>query len=356
MPVMPVTDDPRGMSRIVLLRLAIAVFACLCPLLVAAQPGALAPNAEWRVLSIDRLLAAPASPAGVAGTGGQVIPLWASDDGRLLAVVGMTQRAGAPILPPSPAFGGISDLRIIDATNLFSTGLRWRPGHGLRADLLVGVPADGATPAYSILGCTASECAVQSAASEHVVGTLGAGWTSAGERPFDLSFGLSWLESGQADFHVDPLGAARGGPFTLLAIDSVPYRLESSRMLSARAGWQLDAGMLDLTAGLGRANVEPLWFGLPGAALELDQASLGLGLASGSLRGSIVGHVISADAPALLGVRRWAGIDLGLSWRTPWRGEVSFGAQNLWSAPLDAPREAESVNARMPYVQYRQDL
>ena len=343
------------MPRIVLLRLAIAVLACLCPLLAAAQTGDIAPNAEWRVLSIDRLLAAPASSPGVAGSGGQVVPLWASDDGRLLAVVGMTQRSGAPILPPSPAFGGVSDLRIIDATDLFTTGLRWRPGHGLRADLLVGVPAGSATPAYSILGCTASECAVQ-AGDSTVVGTLGGGWTSAGERPFDLSFGLSWLESGRVDFRVDPLSAGEGAPFTLLAIDSVPYRLESSRVLSARAGWQLDAGMIDLSAGLGRARVEPLWFGVPGASFDLDQASLGLGIASGSLRGSVVGHVIDIDAPAVLGARRWAGIDLGLSWRTPWRGEVSVGAQNLWSAPLDAPRESESVNARMPYVQYRQDL
>lgn len=344
------------MPRIVRFRLAIAALACLCPLFVAAQPATLAPNAEWRVLSIDRLLDAPASSPGIAGTGGQVIPLWASDDGRLLAVVGMTQRSGAPILPPSPAFGGISDLRIIDATDLFSAGLRWRSGHGLRADMLVGVPSGGATPTYSVLGCAASDCAVQSDAPERIVGTLGAGWTSSGERPFDLSFGLSWLESGQAGYRIDPLSGVGDTAFTLLAIDSGPYRLESSRMLSARAGWQLDAGVLDLSAGLGRSNVEPLWFGVPGSAIELDQASLGLGLASGSLRGSIVGHVISADAPVLLGVRRWAGIDLGLSWRTPWRGEVSFGAQNLWSAPIDAPREAEPANARMPYVQYRQDL
>ncbi|MBN8480757.1 MAG: hypothetical protein J0L88_04105 [Xanthomonadales bacterium] len=339
-----------------LLRLAIAALTCLCPLLVAAQPGGVAPKAEWRVLSIDELLAAPAAPAGVAGTGAQVIPLWASEDGRLLAIVGMSQRAGAPILPPSPAFGGVSDLRIIDATNLFSTGLRWRPGHGLRADVMIGVPAGGTAPSYSILGCTTSECAVQSAAPERIIGSLGAGWTSAGERPFDLSFGLSWLESGPANRYLDPSPAAQDSPFTLLAIDSTPYRIDSSRTLAARGSWQIDGGMLDLTAGLGRATVEPLWFGVPGAAIELDQASLGLGIAGGSLRGSIVGHVITADTTALLGVRRWAGIDLGLSWRTPWRGEVSFGAQNLWSAPLDAPREAEAPNARMPYVQYRQDL
>lgn len=46
--------------------------------------------------------------------------------------------------------------------------------------------------------------------------------------------------------------------------------------------------------------------------------------------------------------------DLGVSWRTPWRGEISVGAQNFWSAPLDAPRDADPNQARTPYIQYRQ--
>ena len=64
---------------------------------------------------------------------------------------------------------------------------------------------------------------------------------------------------------------------------------------------------------------------------------------------------VRSDDPMLVG-KKWTALDLGVSWRTPWRGEISVGAQNLWSAPLDAPRDADPNQARTPYIQYRQDL
>ena len=64
--------------------------------------------------------------------------------------------------------------------------------------------------------------------------------------------------------------------------------------------------------------------------------------------------MLSSDDPALAG-KRWTTLDLGVSWRTPWSGELSVGAQNLWTAPIHSPRDAES-QARTPYIQYRQDL
>lgn len=342
-----------------LLRLALSLLACLCPLLAAAQTDELATNSELRILSIEKLLSADTTPV-IAGNGSQVVPLWASADGRLLAIVGMSQRTGAPILPPSPAFGGLSDLRIIDATDLFSAGLRWRPGHGLRADLVLGVPSATALPLFSTFGCVTPGCATSTSAREpeSLLGTIGAGWTSSGAQAFDLSFGLSWLDVRQPGRALDPFFHPQASQFALLALpDSSPYRLDSSLLLSARGSWQLERGaMIDLSAGVGRSNAAPLWYGVSGAGMNLDQVSLGLGIANGSLRGSIVGHVISTDDPAVTGIRRWSGLDLGVSWRTPWRGEVSFGAQNLWSAPLDVPREADSAQSRMPYVQYRQDL
>ncbi len=344
------------MPAIVLLRLA-ATLACLCPLLAAAQAPLPVLAHEDRPLSLDRLIAPEGMP--VAGSASQVVPLWASNDGRLLAIVGLAPHAGAPALPPSPSFGGLSDLRIIDATNLFSTGLRWSPGEGLRTDVVVGM-ASTQSPLSRLLDCTTAECLWSSPqASTHAFGaTIGAGWTSSGEHPFDLSFGLSWLDAGHATVlpSADPLSAG----MTLLTLDGgMPWRLDSSLMLSARGSWHLARGpVVDLTAGVGRADVAPLWYGVPGTGVELNQMSLGLGLATGSIRGSIVGHVISADDPALAGARRWSGIDLGVSWRTPWRAELSVGAQNLWTLPLEpgAAREADSSQARMPYVQYRQDL
>ena len=51
-------------------------------------------------------------------------------------------------------------------------------------------------------------------------------------------------------------------------------------------------------------------------------------------------------------------IDLGVTWRLPWRGELSVGAQNVWSsgnAP-NSPTGPEPDQSRTPYVQYHQDL
>ena len=210
--------------------------------------------------------------------------------------------------------------------------------------------------------CVVRPC-VQDAYQRAAIGaTLGAGWTSSDHNGLDISFGLSWLDAKQSEspFVVHGRPGVGNADFALLAApDGTPFRLDSSLLLSARGSWQLEQGsMIDLTAGIGRSQVAPLWYGVPGANLEVNQASLGLGIANGPLRGTIVGHVISTDVPGLPGARRWSGLDLGVSWRTPWRGEVSVGAQNLWSLPLDAhpPSETDAAQARMPYVQYRQDL
>ena len=348
------TDAP-----IVLQRLAIAL-ACLCPLLATAQAPLPVLVSDESPVSIDRLMAVDTST--VAGTSSQVVPLWASDDGRLLAIVGLaTPRSGAPALPPSPSFGGLSDLRIIDATNLFSTGLRWNPAHGVRADFVVGVASAAQSPVARLLDCATAECLWSTRQTANLGAALGVGFATTGERPMDLSFGLSWLSADESRMSslasfTDPMASG----MTLLTVaGGEPYHIDSALALSARGSWQLGKSqVLDLMAGMGRSNASPLWYGLPGAGIELNQMSLGVGLASGSIRGSIVGHVVSVDDPAANGTRRWSGVDLGVSWRTPWRAELSVGAQNLWAAPLDVTpsRDADAAQARMPYVQYRQDL
>ncbi len=59
----------------------------------------------------------------------------------------------------------------------------------------------------------------------------------------------------------------------------------------------------------------------------------------------------------------WAGLDLGVSWRTPWRGVLSVGAQNLitkgqppeLAQPVIQDREPD-IFSRTPYVRYEQDF
>lgn len=338
-------------------RLALVLIALLAPLHAVAQTLVPANSIDSNPRLIEELLTIRAL-ADVAGQGGQVVPLWASADGRLLAIVAQTQATGAPTLPRSPSFGGVSDLRIIDATSLFSAGLRWQIGRGARADLLVGRYGFEPSP-FDISAWQGDRTA-----RAPVLGSLGLGWTPSAGNRMDFSFGLSWLDAG--DQHASALDvvpefmATDGTGFALLSISGMsPHRIDHANFLNARANWQLDGGQgLDLSAGVGRFELAPSWYGIPGASIDATQASLGLGISTGSLRGSIVGRVISIEDPSLAGTRRWSGLDLGVSWRTPWRGEVSVGAQNLWSAPLDPgpARESDAAQARMPYVQYRQDL
>ena len=56
---------------------------------------------------------------------------------------------------------------------------------------------------------------------------------------------------------------------------------------------------------------------------------------------------------------KWEGLGVGMTWRTPWRGQLSVGADNLVTrgknpfAPADADGETEGT---VPYVRYEQDL
>jgi hypothetical protein len=102
---------------------------------------------------------------------------------------------------------------------------------------------------------------------------------------------------------------------------------------------------------------------VPGAPVppSLNQAALSLGLHRGDFSGLIVGRVLG-PADAISGGQHWSSLDLGISWRSPWRGIFSVGAQNIWSSGSlpaltdPATHEVDPNQARVPYVQYHQDL
>ncbi|HET9031544.1 MAG TPA: hypothetical protein VFN25_01430 [Dokdonella sp.] len=348
-----------------LLRLAIVVLSLMLSVDAAAQRAVPAPLVDAQRPMFDRLLSVEVN-SPLSGTSSQVVPLWASPDGRLLAIVALSKGSGAPVLPPSPAFGGVSDLRVVDATDLFSAGLRLRIGQEMRADLTLGqVVSPISYGVSSQANCAFEVCLGDQpviAGNSALSARAGFGWTPAISGNVDFSFGLSWLDGGDSQLPILAHSVSVSSPIDLGLLefpDMANYRLDSAHSLSARGSWQSAQGtVVDLTAALGQAELSPIWYGLSGSNLDLNQASLGLGLASGSLRGSIVGRISSLDEPGVIGSRRWGGLDLGVSWRTPWRGEVTVGAQNLWSAPLDpaSAHDANASKARMPYVQYRQDL
>lgn len=348
----------KGLPSIVFVRAAIALSLLLLPLAGSAQPWL--PQVQPERASaplIDQLLAPTlAPPQGLLVQGESVVPVWASADGRWLALVALSQAPHVPLLPLAPAFNGLADSHVLGMGSGFGSGLRWHLGNGFRIDALIG----GYDAQAPVVGCPSGSCLADAAparGSSAIGGRFGLGWLSPGGE-LDLSYGLTWLES-----DADPVPGAwsptDGLPVLAVPGASLPFLLDSGTSLVAngRWTWSPDAPAIHFGATWGHGRV--LAANQPSILLQpidLDQASLSLGIGNDTLRGVVVGRMLSSDDPAFA-LRRWSALDLGVSWRTPWQGELSVGAQNVWSSSAAAPEDhVDPAQARMPYIQYRQDL
>lgn len=193
-------------------------------------------------------------------------------------------------------------------------------------------------------------------------GEVGAGYAGHGVK-LDLSIGQAQSEAGAAVVRVHQAPLPRVLPAEGGADVAAPLWFRNSTSTSLNARGQVNLAP-DTSVNVG-ASVGRVRF-LPGSGLTaddaLDQTTLSLGIQHGAVQGSIVGHMLEPDVPgAGLGQsQRWSGVDLGISVRLPWRGELNFGAQNVWTSGrpslLFGPGNAAPDQGRVPYVQYHQDL
>lgn len=92
----------------------------------------------------------------------------------------------------------------------------------------------------------------------------------------------------------------------------------------------------------------------PVLADQWNARSLSVGGGIGPFSGNIVGRVV--DVPGEQ--NQWQGLGLGLTWRTPWSGQLTVGADNIVTRgknPFSMPADAGDTGA-VPYVRYEQDL
>lgn len=339
-----------------LARLLRVALLSLLPSLGVAQtlPTLAVPKAVVSTPLVEQLLALDASGRPMRSQGSPVLPIWSGSNGQLLAVVALPQGwSGSPI-GSTPAYGGPSAWHLAGNTVGSAGGLRWELGDGFHADALLGDYVLRDTSSCSVSG--GCDAAANAWSRGSLAGSLGLGWISA-EGGLDLSYGLSWLQSQNDGATLGRLSSGSAFVPVLTLPDAMGYSIDGETSVYARGRWQFERGpAFDVAASYGRSRLTPV-AAFPNAfasGIDLDQLSLSLGLDVGSLRGAVVGHVLSSDDPLLAG-KKWTSLDLGVSWRTPWSGELSVGAQNLWSAPPTSPRDAEN-QARTPYIQYRQDL
>lgn len=258
---------------------------------------------------------------------GVSVPLWLGADGRMLML-----RADSGV-PGRALQGNNSPLRfsVVDARSALSSSLQYALAPSLQAHAAVSERSWAHSP-NQVLG------------SE-----VGATYT-AGRYSLGLSVGADSVNNSARLPRVLP--RAEPGVNGLSAFDN-------STQVNARGRLALDSKSgIDLGASVGRIHL------LPGNLLgvdTLDQKALSFGVDSGPLSGSIVGRVMqpTAGIPGAYNIdRHWSSIDLGVTWRLPWQGRLSVGAQNLWSSgtSVNTPAGPEPDQSRTPYVQYHQDL
>ena len=259
---------------------------------------------------------------------GVMVPLWRGADGRLLTLRADHSTGSAALLQ-----NGALSLHVVDAASVMTTGLQYGIGPRLQAHAEVSEHS-WANQRGTVLG-------------SEVGATYDAGRYSVG-----LSVGTHAIPNNGASLPRVLPGATPG-------VDGLSS-FDSSAQVNARGRLALGSKSgIDLGASVGRIHL------LPGNLLgvsTLDQKALSFGVDHGAISGVLTGRTMAPQAGGIPGNfegdRRWNSIDLGVTWRLPWSGSLSVGAQNLWSSgtPANTPVGPEPDQSRTPYVQYHQDL
>lgn len=259
---------------------------------------------------------------------GVVVPLWLGPNGHLLALK-------ADRGPGADALSGNTPLsfHVVDAANVASTGLQYGLAPHLQANAEISEHSWVNQPT-------------------RVIGSEVGATYNIGRYSLGLSVGANSTPD-----NINP-ALPRVLPNAGAVVDGLPD-FDSSSQVNARGRLALgNKSGIDLGASVGRIHL------LPGNLLginTLDQKALSFGVDHGAVSGTLIGRSVEPQVGipgASLTDRRWNSIDLGVTWRLPWRGQLSVGAQNLWSSgtPSNTPVGPEPDQSRTPYVQYHQDL
>ncbi|WP_363798106.1 hypothetical protein ABU614_00105 [Lysobacter firmicutimachus] len=92
---------------------------------------------------------------------------------------------------------------------------------------------------------------------------------------------------------------------------------------------------------------------VPSVADRWSSKSLSIGAGIGNFTANIIGRVVDTPQPG-----QWEGLGVGLTWRTPWSGQLTVGAENVVTRGKNpfAPGNGDKDEGTVPYVRYEQDL
>ena len=259
------------------------------------------------------------------GTDTAVLPVWNNASGKVEAVL---------VLEPTTAAEAGGRLRFgnnsLDAT------------FGLDAGDSLALLCNRKTGVASAIGNLANNCLLASLGADgnarHNAAT--AAFSRGGTR-FGVGVGdgrdtlPAWLTPGTGPTKVDV------NDLTVFARKSLPRE-----------------GFVSIAGTVAKARLVP-YLDAQASGLLPDQfttRSLNLAGGIGTFSANIVGHV--TDTP---GQAKWEGLGIGLTWRTPWSGQLSVGADNVITRgknpfSLGSGSDGQADDGAVPYIRYEQDL
>ncbi len=112
-------------------------------------------------------------------------------------------------------------------------------------------------------------------------------------------------------------------------------------------------GFVRIGGAVARARLVPI-ADVPAMADRWNSKSLSVSGGFGAFSANIVGRVV--DVPGQ--PSKWEGLGLGLTWRTPWSGQLTVGAENVVTRGKNpfSPSNENGDEGTVPYVRYEQDL
>lgn len=249
------------------------------------------------------------------------------------------------LLPVWNTNGKLEAVLQLEPTATPVAGARWRVGKntldaafGLGAGDTLGLVCDRKTGLASAIGNLANHCMLAALDNDGGDGRLNVGTslTRGNNR-------LSLL-----------LGSGRDSLPAWLSPNSTAGKLEEN---SLTLHGEKNIGR-EATVSIGgtwaRARLIPAG-DMPSEVTDRwSSQSLTIGAGLGNFGANIIGRVIdTAGVPG-----QWEGLGVGLTWRTPWSGQLTVGAENVVTRGRNpfAPGNGEKDEGTIPYVRYEQDL
>jgi hypothetical protein len=292
---------------------------------------------------------APDRSRVMTGQNTEVLPVWNNKSGKVEALL---------LLQPEQRPNG---------SVLFGTGASVNTGHGLlQADFSVDNGNGLALLCNSntglvTLGSLAGRCLLTALdVSQNPndpfarANNFGQSQTLRAEARFVRPESLFELSVGHADLNTnaaDWMSPASG----LLPGMGILGGHVSQQDITARGQMNIgDNGWVSIGGTIARAQLIPTASQGSVESQRWNTTSLGVAVGRGPISGEVIGRVVDVPGQS----NSLSSLGIGLSWKTPWQGKLTFGVdKSNGPNPLSpATKPALQDEGTVPYVRYHQDL